>query len=63
MFCLAQVESELTQICTSILTLLDENLIPPATTGESKARAPCTRSRAGQRALRLQLLCRSSTSR
>ena len=34
----AQVEGELTQICTSILTLLDQNLIPSATTGESKAR-------------------------
>lgn len=33
-----QVESELTQICTSILSLLDENLVPSATTGESKAR-------------------------
>jgi hypothetical protein len=33
------VEGELTQICNSILTLLDQNLIPSATTGESKARA------------------------
>jgi 14-3-3 protein epsilon len=32
----AVVEGELTQICTSILTLLDNNLIPSATTGESK---------------------------
>jgi len=32
----AVVESELTQICTSILSLLDENLVPSATTGESK---------------------------
>jgi hypothetical protein len=34
------VEGELTTICNSILTLLDQNLIPSATTGESKARAP-----------------------
>lgn len=33
-----QVESELTQICNSILGLLDQNLIPSATTGESKVR-------------------------
>lgn len=32
------MEGELTQICTSILTLLDNNLIPSATTGESKVR-------------------------
>ena len=32
------MEGELTQICTSILSLLDENLIPSATSGESKAR-------------------------
>jgi len=30
------VEGELTQICNSILSLLDQNLIPSATTGESK---------------------------
>jgi hypothetical protein len=33
-----QVENELTKICNSILSLLDDNLIPSATTGESKAR-------------------------
>jgi hypothetical protein len=31
-----QVEEELTKICESILCLLDEHLIPTASTGESK---------------------------
>lgn len=31
-----QVEKELGDICSSILTLLDEHLIPTASTGESK---------------------------
>lgn len=31
-----QVEKELTEICQSILQLLDEHLIPTASTGESK---------------------------
>jgi 14-3-3 protein epsilon len=31
-----QVETELSDICASILSLLDEHLIPAATTGESK---------------------------
>lgn len=32
----AQVEKELSDICSSILQLLDEHLIPTASTGESK---------------------------
>lgn len=31
-----QVEKELSEICASILQLLDEHLIPTASTGESK---------------------------
>jgi len=33
---LKQVEKELGEICASILSLLDEHLIPTASTGESK---------------------------
>lgn len=32
----AQVEKELQEICSSILQLLDDHLIPTASTGESK---------------------------
>jgi hypothetical protein len=32
----AQVEKELSEICSSILQLLDEHLIPTASSGESK---------------------------
>ena len=46
----AQVEGELTQICNSILSLLDQNLIPSATTGESKVRpGACRGARAAFR--------------
>lgn len=34
--CLVQVEKELQDICSSILQLLDDHLIPTASTGESK---------------------------
>ena len=45
------MEGELTQICGSILSLLDQNLIPSATTGESKARGRAP-TRAGRAAWR-----------
>lgn len=35
-FALPQVEKELSDICSSILSLLDDHLIPTASTGESK---------------------------
>lgn len=34
--CLPQVENELSEICSSILQLLDDHLIPTASSGESK---------------------------
>jgi 14-3-3 protein epsilon len=34
--CALQVEAELSEICQSILQLLDNHLIPTASTGESK---------------------------
>ena len=38
-----QVEKELSDICSSILQLLDDHLIPTASSGESKVRALCRR--------------------
>lgn len=33
---MCQVEKELSEICSSILSLLDDHLIPTASSGESK---------------------------